>query len=238
MVGSYDVKNNKISVLSVPRDTLVNVSRTVKKINGAYGSGGVEQVMDELEPILGFRPDHYIKVSLNAFVEVVDALGGVYFYVPEDMWHDDGAGFIIDLKEGEQHLDGNKAMQLVRYRGYANADLGRMATQQKFLQQLAKQVLSWTTVSKIDDFAAIFKRNFDTDLTISEFAWFGTYALGLDMSSDVTFSTLPGHGDASYKGINWYYELYPNETKALINSTVNPYTTDIPDSLFGIMQAW
>ena len=215
MVGSFDLKNKKISVVSVPRDTLVDVSRKMKKINAAYGVGGVDQMLDELKPILGFRPDHYIAVDIQAFVEVVDELGGVNFYVPEDMFHNDGAGFIIDLKEGQQLLNGYQALQLVRYRGYQNADLGRIQTQQKFIRQLAKQVLSWSTVSSINEFAKIFSTYFDTDLTVSELAYFGIAALGMDFSSDITFATLPGDGMTTYLGIPYYYlrniiHLYAN----------------------------
>lgn len=236
MVGAYDGLNGKVSVVSIPRDTLVDVSRTVKKINAAYGAGGVEQLLDELTPILGFRPDHYIKVDIQAFVDVVDALGGVSYYVPEDMYHDDGAGFIIDLKEGLQWLDGYHALQLVRYRGYANADLGRIQTQQKFLQQIAKQVLSVSSITKINEFAKILGQYFDTDLSVSELAWFGAAALDLDFSNDITFATLPGDGTVSYKGVTWYYQLYPEECLEIINSTVNPYTEDITLEMTHILQ--
>ncbi len=236
MVGAYDLKNSAISVVSVPRDTLVDVSRTVKKINGAYGAGGVDQLLDELETVLGFRPDHYIKVDIQAFVEVVDLLGGVSFYVPCDMWHNDGAGFIIDLKEGTQWLDGEHALQLVRYRGYANADLGRIQTQQKFLQQMAKQVLSWSSVTKINEYAQILSKYFDTDLSVTELAYFGAAALKLDFSSDVTFATLPGDGDTTYKGVSWYYQLEPEACLEIINSTINPYTTAITTDMAHMFQ--
>lgn len=161
---------------------------------------------------------------------------GVSYYVPCDMYHNDGAGFIIDLKEGTQWLDGDKAIQLVRYRGYANADLGRIQTQQKFLQQIAKQVLSVSSVTKVNEFARILSKYFDTDLSITELAYFGTAALSLDFSGDVTFATLPGDGTASYKGINWYYQLYPEECLEIINRTVNPYTTDITAEMTNIFQ--
>ncbi len=238
MVGSFDLKNHKISVVSIPRDTLVDVSRKLKKINAAYGIGGVEQVLDELKPILGFRPDHFITVDIRAFVEVVDVLGGVNYYVPEDMYHNDGAGFIIDLKEGQQLLDGYQSLQLVRYRGYKNgsSDVGRMQTQQKFIRQLARQVLSWSTVSSINDFAKIFSNYFDTDLSVTELAFFGIEALNMDLSTDITFATLPGRGDATYMGIDWYYELDEAKTLSIINNTVNPYTTNITDAMTNIMQ--
>ena len=236
MVGSFDLKNKKISVISVPRDTLVDVERKMKKINAAYGIGGVEQMLDELKPILGFRPDHYITVDIQAFVEVVDVLGGVNYYVPEDMYHNDGAGFIIDLKEGQQLLNGQQALQLVRYRGYQNADLGRIQTQQKFIRQLARQVMSWSTIASINQFANIFSTYFDTDLGITELAYFGIQAMDLDFTSDVTFTTFPGDGSVSYLGVPYYYELYPEECLKIINNTVNPYTTDITDTIVNIFQ--
>lgn len=235
MVVSYDVANGKVNALSVPRDTLVNVSRTTKKINAAYGYGGVEQLMDEVSSILGFRPDHYMKVDIRGFKAIVNQLGGVSFYVPEDMYHNDGAGFIIDLKEGAQWLDGNQALQLVRYRGYANADIGRIQTQQRFLQQLAKQLVQRSSISDIDDYAEILGTYLDTDLSVTELAWFGSKALYLDFSSAISFHTLPGDGNTKYGSIRSYYGLYADESRALINSTINPYTTDIPAQLQDII---
>lgn len=233
MVVSYDVKNGKVNLLSVPRDTLVNVSRTVKKINAAYGTGGVEQLMDEVSGILGFRPDHYLKVDIRGFKAVVNQLGGVSFYVPEDMYHNDGAGFIINLKQGTQWLNGDQALQLVRYRGYASglADIARIQTQQKFLKEMAKQLVSRSSLSDIDDYANILSTYLDTDLSLTELIWFGSKALYLDFSSAISSATLPGDGSVKYKGVSWYYQLYADETRALINSTVNPYTTDIPAAL-------
>ena len=73
--------------------------------------------------MLGIKIDHYVKVDFNALVEIVDAVGGVEVDVPQDMkWDMSDTGDIkIDLKKGLQTLDGNKALQLVRFRkGYAN----------------------------------------------------------------------------------------------------------------------
>lgn len=231
MVVSYDVKNGKVNLLSVPRDTLVNVSRNMKKINAAYGVGGVEQLMDEVSALIGFRPDHYLKVDIRGFKAIVNQLGGVSYYVPCDMYHDDGAGFIIDLKEGTQWLDGDQALQLVRYRGYATADIGRIQVQQKFLQQLAKQLVTRSSLSDIDDYARILSTYLDTDLTLTELVWFGSKALYLDFSGAISMSTLPGDGQTRLGSVSSYYGLYADEARAMINSTVNPYTTDIPAQL-------
>lgn len=236
MVASFDTKNNKVGVLSIPRDTLVDEPRTVKKINGAYGVGGVKELLREASELVGFQIDHYIKVDIAAFVALVDELGGVSYYVPCDMFHNDGAGFIIDLKEGLQYLDGNQALQLVRYRGYPSADLGRIETQQKFLKELAKQTLKVSNLGKLDAFAQIFADYVDTDLSVTDIIYFATEALSLDLSRDITFATLPGNGEVHYGGVKYYYQLYPQQTLDLFNQYINPYTTDLTMDMVEIYQ--
>lgn len=238
MAVTYDVKNQRVVVASVPRDTLVDVSRTVKKINAAYGAGGVAEVQRELSTLLGYPVDHYIKVDLRAFQAVVDAVDGVDFQVPMDMDYDDPTQDLhIHLSAGMQHLDGAKALQLVRFRsGYANADIGRIQTQQKFLTALAKKILSWQSVTKINEFVEIFSQYVDTDLTVGNLAYFGIAALELDTSTGLTLSTLPGDGTVSYLGIPYYYELEPQATLDIINNGLNPYTQDITQDMAHIFQ--
>lgn len=236
MVVSFDTKNSKVGVISIPRDTLVDEPRKVKKINGAYGIGGVAELKEEVSELVGFPVDHSIKVDLAAFVDLVNELGGVDFYVPCDMFHNDGAGFIIDLKEGQQTLDGDKALQLVRYRGYASADLGRIQTQQNFLTAMARQHLKASNLAKIDEFAKIFNRYVETDLSITDIIYFASQALYLDFSEDVTFATLPGNGEVHYDGVMYYYQLYPQQTLDLFNQLINPYTTDLTMDMVEIYQ--
>lgn len=238
MALTYDVPNQKVSVASIPRDTLVDVSRTVKKINAAYSAGGIEGVQREVSELLGFPVDHYIVVDLRAFRALVDAVGGVDFNVPLDMNYDDPVQDLhIHLKAGNQHLDGAKALQLVRFRsGYSNADIGRVNTQQKFLKALAKKVLSWGSITKINDFIQIFSEYVKTDLSVGNLAYFGLQALELDTETGVTMSTLPGNGLVSYKGIDYYYELYPNETLEIINNGLNPYDKAITREMTKIFQ--
>lgn len=236
MVVSFDTKNSKVGVISIPRDTLVDEPRKVKKINGAYGIGGVKELKAEVSELVGFPVDHSIKVDIAAFVDLVNELGGVDFYVPCDMFHNDGAGFIIDLKEGQQTLDGSEALQLVRYRGYASADLGRIQTQQNFLIAMAKQILKASNLSKIDEFARIFDRYVETDLSLTDIIYFASQALYLDFSEDVTFATLPGDGEVHYGGVMYYYQLYPQQTLDLFNKLINPYTTDLTMDMVEIYQ--
>lgn len=230
MAVTFDVKGKHVSVVSIPRDTLVDAPRTIKKINAAYSVGGIEEVQREVSSILGFPVDHYVTVNLRGFKALVDAVGGVDFNVPINMNYDDPTQDLhIHLNKGMQHLDGTKALQLVRFRsGYANADIGRIDTQQKFLKALAKKLISWDSVGKINEFVDIFAKNVKTDLSVGNLAYFGLAALDLDLSTGIEMNTLPGNGLVTYKGIPYYYELYPQEVLDIINqSGLNPYTEDL-----------
>ncbi|MEG2420385.1 MAG: LCP family protein [Oscillospiraceae bacterium] len=236
MVASFDVKNKRVGLVSVPRDTLVDVSRTVKKINAAYGLGGIEQVQSEVSALLGFPVDHYVQINVKAFEAVVDAVGGIDFNVPQNMYHNDGAGFVIDLKKGPQHLSGHQALELVRFRGYPNADIGRIEVQQRFLSVMAKKVLSFSSLTKVTAFLDIFAKYVKTDLSVGNLAYFAMEAMELDTAQGVTAATLPGDGLTSYKGIDYYYELFPEETLAILNDCLNPYTTPLTSELTHIFQ--
>jgi LCP family protein required for cell wall assembly len=114
MVVALDTVAQKVHLVSVPRDTQIDVPRNPKKINSAFGLGGIKQLKKELKTIIGFVPHYYIVVNLEAFKKVVNAAGGVRFDVPQDMNYDDPTQNLhIHLKKGPQDLDGKKALQLV-----------------------------------------------------------------------------------------------------------------------------
>ena len=94
LLASYDVTNQKATVMSIPRDTMVNVNWDVKKINSVYnmnggGDKGIKALYQEISQLVGFEPDYQVVVEWEAVGEIVDAMGGVYFDVPRDMDYED-----------------------------------------------------------------------------------------------------------------------------------------------------
>ena len=244
MVGTYDVQAQKISVVSVPRDTIVDRDWSrYPKINGAYGGGGgVDRVRRELSGMLGIPIDFYIKVDIRAFVELVNEVGGVDFDVPVDMNYDDPAqNLSIHYKKGMQHLNGQQALEVVRFRhnndmsGYS--DVGRTQTQQKLLTAVVRKLLSWNSVTRLKAFAEIFFEYVDTDLKWDDMAWFAAQVISLNPDTGVTTKTLTGRGDAKYNGYTWCYELDAEQTLADINAMLNPYTTPITEDMVNIPRA-
>ena len=232
LLVALDSQNGTINVVSLPRDTLLNVSWSVKKLNNAYHHGGFSQTMDEVSRLLGIPVDHYITVDLRAFVELVDAIDGVDFDIPVDMDYDDlYQDLHIHFPAGPRHLTGAEALQVVRWRqnndgtGYATADIGRIGTQQAFLTAVAKQTLQLSKLDKVRELAEIFQTWVDTDLKLSNLIWLGEQALTIG-SGKIAFHTLPGDGAGWYKGGS-YYVLDPEGTLELVNNYFNPYQREL-----------
>ena len=232
MLVALDAAGGAINVVSLPRDTLLNVDWTVKKLNNAYHHGGIDGTMAQVSNLLGIPVDFYITVDLQAFVELVDAIEGVDFEVPLDMDYDDPYQDLhIHFEKGMQHLNGEEALQVVRWRQnndgteYATRDIGRIGTQQAFLTAVAQQTLQLSNWDKIPAMAEIFQKWVDTDLKLSNLIWIGEQALTMG-SENITFHTLPGDGAGFYKGGS-YYVLDAEATLELINNYFNPYTQEL-----------
>ena len=241
MLVTYDVPNQKVGQLSIPRDTLVNKKKP--KINSSM-KAGVENLQEVVSELVGYPIDYYITLDLDAFVEIVDAVGGVEFDVPVEMYYDDpDQDLHIHFQPGMQHLTGQQAMEVCRFRhnadgtGYPLGDVQRAETAQRMMLTIAKKVMSVDSLVNINEFVGIVERNIQTNLKGTDIAWFTAKALGLNLSTGVSSGTLPGDGNVTYKGTRYCYELYPEDSLELINKLVNPYTTDLTLEDLTIFQA-
>jgi LCP family protein required for cell wall assembly len=228
MVGSYDTMNRAVHVISIPRDTMIETDRANKRVNAVHASEGVAGLEQELSDMLGIPIDFYIKVNLQAFVAIVDAVGGIDYNVPVDMDYEDPTqDLYIHLKKGMQHLNGEKALQMVRCRNaYANQDIGRMATQQDFLSGLSSKVLQLGNVTKVREFASIFNEYVETDLRLGHIIWFGEQLLSL-CTENISFETIPIHSAGYVYRHRAYVTLDMENVLNTVNETLNPYTTDL-----------
>ncbi len=226
MVVGMDTLTGTVNLVSVPRDTLV--SRTwssFPKINASF-SRGIDVLAAEVSLTLGIPLDFYVQVGLDAFIAVVDTLGGLEFHVPQDMYHDDQGGFIIDLQEGLQVLDGRHALELVRYRGYATADIGRTQTQQEVVKALAEQMLTISSLSKWKSYWGICEEYVKTDLVTTDFLWFAQGIISQRETFTLNTHTLEGNGSAKYNGYTWCYALDKEKTVEAVNLYLNPFIED------------
>ncbi len=238
IVGALDTVKGELNLVSIPRDTLVNVSWSVKKANTilAFRGRGMEGLVDGITDLIGFRVDSYISVDLEAFTALVDAIGGVYFDVPMNMNYDDPTQNLhIHVPAGYQYLTGQQAVGVVRFRsGYAAGDIKRISVQQDFMKALAKQCLSASALaSNIDDYAKIFKEYVETNLTVGNIVWYGQQMLKLT-NEDIHFHTVPENYNDSVRGGS-YCTIYLNDWLTMINEKLNPFKEDVTAANLNIL---
>ena len=231
MLLTLDQPEGAVSLVSIPRDTLVNGSYAVPKINSVYGannggSEGMDMVMTRVAECTGFRPDGYILIELDVFVDLIDALGGVEFDVPVDMFYNDPSqDLYIDLRAGKQTLSGEEAMGLVRFRsGYADADLGRIQVQREFLSAVLDQTASLKGILKSPQLLDILMDNACSDMTVPNYLWLAKAVLTADLKN-VQTATLPGSARSFSSGS--YYVLDPASVAQTVNAYCNPYQKDV-----------
>lgn len=246
---NFNMETMAINLISVPRDTKVTMTpdmtaylesldKYVPEQNGVYGQCKLTELhayagsgnrntfsTAMLENILDVDIDYYVKVNIDGFIDIVDAIGGVDMYVPMDMYWDmsDTGGPIIDLQEGYQHLNGEAAEQLVRYReGYAAKDLARIETQQAFMTAFMEKIMSTESlVNNMESLVKVALDNTESNITLAEAVGYLQYLPQIDLSK-VTMVTIPGEGGS-------YFDHDAEGTEALIDELVYGKTTVTED---------
>lgn len=167
----FDPETKKIAMLSIPRDTRTEVvGYGVKKLNAANVDGGPALTAQSVSNLLGDVPiDRYVRINVLGVGKLVDALGGVTVHVPKDFkYRDDSQHLYINLKAGKQHLNGDQALQLLRFRNDELGDIGRVQRQQMVIRSLIDQTLNPITLAQLPKILNVVKENLDTNLTIEE----------------------------------------------------------------------
>ncbi|SOC44853.1 LCP family protein [Salinicoccus kekensis] len=177
ILATFDKDEDDVKLVSIPRDTLTYFpdENYYDKITHAHRNGGPESSMLAVESLLNVPVDYYVRVSMPAVVDVVDALGGVEFDVPFDMESptsiDRGT---IEVEEGEQILDGEEALAVVRNRD-VDTDLGRGNRQLEMVQAIMQRAKSTGALTKIDDLIEVVAENVRHDMTSETVRDLATY---------------------------------------------------------------
>lgn len=252
ILATYDTRGKTLNAMSLPRDTMVNVSWNNKKLNTVYNfykgrdkETQVEKGMTALQvhvgKLTGILPDFYVMVEWDAVGELVDAIGGVTFDVPYDMHYDDPVQDLhIHQEKGERKLTGEDAMEVIRWRKnngkYGNfqiGDSGRMKIQQDFLVSVAKECLQLKNLMNASEFARIFTENVTTNLSVGNLVWFGQQAIGMNAEQDIRFHTMPY---TPYTRNTAYVLPVVDEMLTLLNDGMNPYKKEITADDIEVLQ--
>lgn len=208
----FDPEQEKVSVLSIPRDTRVNIrGYGVRKINHANDYGGPALTAKVASDLLGgVKIDRYVRVNVQGVEKLIDALGGVTVDVPKDMKYNDFSQHLyIDLKKGVQHLDGDKAMQFLRFRYDEYGDISRVQRQQMLMRSAVEQTLKPATIVKIPKILSVIQSHLDTNLTVRELMALSNFASKTDRSG-INMMMLPGDFNDPNERVSYWV---PNENK-------------------------
>ena len=137
-----DMLGGKLTLLSIPRDTMVEIpGQGTQKINAAYAFGGVGGAATAVSKLTGVPIHHVAIVHFDELVGLVDYLGGVTVNVPVGVEDDEYSGLSLD--SGAQTLDGETALAWARTRyGYERGDFQRQENQRILITAIMNRMLS------------------------------------------------------------------------------------------------
>ena len=213
MVASYDTKEKKADVISIPRDTYIErdgfVNNANNKINTVYTVKGIEGLEDMIRSLTGITVDKYATIDYDGVRAAVDAVEGVEVDVPFHMKYIDPYSdppLNIDIPAGEQTIYGDQAMEFLRFRktnypgytGYAEGDLGRIKAQQDFVKSAVKKALSL----KLPKVVSSVYPHVDTNFSLTELTSLAVSSIGMS-TENIEFHTLPG-GTQTLNGLSFF----------------------------------
>ncbi|MDR1392172.1 MAG: LCP family protein [Clostridiales bacterium] len=233
MFMSFNGYKKKLNIISIPRDTRVLIGKKFQKINAALEIGKQEVkkgkindpqelMIKKVKEIIGLQIHYFASVDFKGFRNIVDILEGIDFDVPDIEGNGKGMNYNdsyqnlkIHLKPGFQHLNGEQAEGLVRYRrGYIDADLGRIKIQQNFVREFAKQKLKPKYLTIIKKLYEEAKENVQTNYTLFDLVKHIPMIKKFN-PEDISSFQVPGKS-VFVEGV-WYFIPDLKETRKIIN---------------------
>ncbi|SHE65701.1 LCP family protein [Clostridium fallax] len=199
MVVKFDPKNNKLAIVSIPRDTLIKVKNKNHKINEAYAIGGDKTLKTAVQEIIDAPIDYIVKIDYDGFRSFIDAIGGIEMHIDRNMYYDDpGQDLHINFKKGETVLlDGKKAEEFFRWRknndgtGLSDGDLGRIKNQQVFISKVVEKCTSPAIILKAKNILDILPKYIETNMSPERIISYGM-ALTSIKSENIKMYTMSG----------------------------------------------
>ncbi|MCI2773383.1 LCP family protein [Staphylococcus petrasii] len=203
ILSTLSPQKHQIRLLSIPRDTISYIPKVgyYDKITHAHAYGGPIAAMDSVEATLNVPVDYYVRINMDAFVQAVDELGGIYYDVPYDLNepNTDDTGR-IKIKKGYQKLNGDEALAVARTRHH-DSDLKRGERQMDLIKLLFQKAKDLNSYSKLDELVQIVGKNAKHNLTSQEIKSLASMYL----SDDIDFKKSQLKGKDDYLDGIYYY---------------------------------
>lgn len=207
MLATFNKKDKSIKLLSIPRDSYVHIPEKdiYTKITHAHAYGGVKLTLETVEELLDVPVNYYVKMNFNAFIDVVNALGGIKVDVPYTFSEQDSKDHkkAITLTKGVHELNGEQALALARTRK-KDSDIYRGQRQQQIMKAIMTKAASPSSISNYSDVIEAVGKNMTTDLTFDQMKSFISY---LKAGNDLKVDSISIKGADDYINGVYYYKL-------------------------------
>lgn len=201
LLVNYNPKTSKVTMVSIPRDTLIKINGKNAKINDAHARNGVNGAIDAVSKLLDVSINYYGKINYEGFDKVIDAIGGIDMPINYRMDYDDPVQNLhIHFKKGTTvHLDGKKAEEFFRWRknnaglsgGLPMGDLDRIKQQHLFIEKVMEKLKSPSIITKIPTILNTIPKYADTNMDAEEILKYGL-AIAKTDKANVTTTTIKG----------------------------------------------
>ncbi|WP_036720062.1 LCP family protein [Paenibacillus harenae] len=232
LVASFDPVTKKAHLFSVLRDTYVDIEGHGRgRINSALTLGGYPLVMQTVGDLLGLDIQYYVYTDFEGFKALIDTIGGIYFDVEKDMHYTDNADgnrYDIDLEKGYQLLDGDKALQYVRFRHDAMSDFTRTERQRNFLQAVAKELQSTWNIIRMKKILESVEPYVEMNISVSDMLKLGQLGVESHVASTTQIPPMELISDEKVGGASVIAISDEEELRAYVELTLQQDDT-VPD---------
>lgn len=205
VLATFNPDEGSIKMMNIPRDTRVSIPGRLEpdKINHAHAYGGVDLTLDTVEEFLNVPVDYFVSLNFDAFMEIIDEVGGVEIDSPMAFSETDNATYgTIHIREGEQRLDGEEALAYVRMRkDDPQGDLGRGERQKEVMESLVNELASFNSITNFNSLLNALGRNLNTNVAFSHMVDMHAYASELDNIESITYE-----GEGEMIGGVYFYQ--------------------------------
>ena len=219
--ATLDIREHKVKAITITRDATVPIVSlgVIDKINHAYKYGerygdgddsisrseeGIRYAVETVENLMGAPVDFYITIDIDDLINIVDMIGGIYYYVEQDIRADLGQGRVL-IEEGYQHLDGVHFFYYVQYRDIYGRQQDRMDRHQRILKSAFEQFRDTGNISKIPSIFDALKSSINTNLSSRHIGALARFGRELDME-DIEFYSFEGEGIFTELGYYYYID--------------------------------
>lgn len=206
VLATFNPKEGSIKMLNIPRDSQVEIvgRNRVDKINHAHAFGGVDMTLDTVENLFDIPVDYFVSLNFDAFMKIINELGGVNVDVPMTFTETDNATYgTLTIEEGPQTLNGQEALAYARMRkSDPRGDLGRGDRQKEIIESVIREAATFSSITRFGPLLDALEGNIYTNMSFNNVIGMHSYANELDQIESLSLE-----GDNHTENGVYYYRL-------------------------------